>query len=144
VDSFGVARFGRGGVGLRVVVEFFEEVELGFGDGAGVEGGNFGGGFGLADGGLGLGGEEGAVALGVGVAFRDGGGDAGGAGAGGRGDGDGRGSGGRGALAAGTMRSEAGGDLLLEVYLPFESEGFGSVFLRVLAEWVKLCGTHVW
>ena len=66
------------------LVEFEEELVLGLGDGAGVEGGDLGGGFGLADGALGFFGEEGAVALGLGVALGDGGGDAGGAGLGGR------------------------------------------------------------
>ena len=73
-----------------------------------------GGGFGLADGGLGFGGEEGAVALGVGVALGYGGGDAGGAGAGGRGDGSGRGRRGGFSLAAGAVGGEACGDLLFE------------------------------
>ena len=80
---------GCGGLGGELV-EFEEELVLGVGDGLGVEGGDLGGGLGLADGALGFGGEEGAVALGVGVALGDGSGDAGGAGFGGRGWSDGR------------------------------------------------------
>jgi hypothetical protein len=86
---------------------------LGVGDSLRVESGDLGCGFSGADGVFGLLGEEGAVALRVGVALSDGGGDAGGAGACGGGCDDG----GRavGALvAAGTMRGEAVGHLLLE------------------------------
>ncbi len=49
---------------------------LGVGCGLGAASGGLGGGFGGADGVFGLLGEEGAVALGVGVALGDGGGDA--------------------------------------------------------------------
>ncbi len=66
------------------LIERFEEVELGCGDGAGGDGSDLGGSFGLVDCGLGLGSKKGAVALGVGVALGDGGGDPRGAGAGGR------------------------------------------------------------
>jgi hypothetical protein len=104
------------GLGGGVLVELLEEVELGFGDGAGGDSGDLGRGLSLADGGLGLGGEEGTVALGVGVALGDGGGDAGGAGACGGGDGDGRGRSRGVALTAGAMGGEAGGDLFLEGY----------------------------
>jgi hypothetical protein len=108
------------GSGFTVVfVEFGEEVVLDLGDGLGVAGSDFGCGFGLASDGVGLAdgtfslfGQEGAVALGLGVAFRNGSCDAGGSLAGGR-----RGRrcsrAGR-AGAAGTVSREAFGDLLLE------------------------------
>ena len=65
------------------MIEFGKKLVLGVGDGLGVEGGNLCGGFGLVDCGFGLGGKEGAVALRMGVALCDGGGDARGAGVGG-------------------------------------------------------------
>ena len=96
------------------MIEFGEELVLGVGDGLGVESGDLGCSFSGADGAFGLLGEEGAVALGVGVALGDGGGDAGGAGVRGGGGSDGS-SGVVGALvAAGAMRGEALGHLLLE------------------------------
>ena len=66
--------------GESPLVELGEELVLGVGDGLGVESGDLGGGFCLADSGFGLRGKKGAVALGVGVALGDGGGDAGGTG----------------------------------------------------------------
>ena len=51
------------GASVGELVEFEEELVLGLGDGAGVEGCDFCGGFGLTDGSLGFFGEEGAVAL---------------------------------------------------------------------------------
>ena len=62
------------------LVEFGEQLILRVGDGLGAAGGDLGCGLGLTDGAFGLGGEEGAIALGVGVALGYGGGDAGGAG----------------------------------------------------------------
>ena len=61
------------------LIEFGEELILCVGDGLSVESGDLGCGFGGADGAFGLLGEEGAVALGVGVALGDSGCDAGGA-----------------------------------------------------------------
>jgi hypothetical protein len=61
------------------LIEFGEELILCVGDGLSVESGDLGCSFRGANGVLGLLGEEGAVALGVGVALGDGGGDAGGA-----------------------------------------------------------------
>ena len=109
---------GDGRVGLIPVAEIGEELLLGAGNGAGVDAGDFGGGFGLMEGAGGLFGEDGAVAGGVGVALRDGGGDGGGAGAGGGSAGDfgwwGSGGCSGDAGATGAMGGEALGDLLLE------------------------------
>ena len=119
--------------------EFFKEVELGCGDGQGVDGGDVRGGFGLADGGLGFGGEEGAVALGVGVALGYCGGDAGGPGARGSGDGSGRGRSGGVSLAAGAMGGETRGDLLFEGLGILKGEERGvwaeDVVVRIIGSW---------
>jgi hypothetical protein len=95
-------------------IKFIEELVLGGGDGLCVEGGDFGCGFRGADGVFGLLGEEGAVALGVGVTLGDGGGDAGGAGVGGGGCDDRRDRVAGVPGAAGAMIGEALGDLLPE------------------------------
>ena len=110
---------------------------MGCGYGEGVYGRDVGGGFGLADGGLGLGGEEGAVALGVGVTLGYGGGDARGAGARRSGDGRGRRWGGRVSLAAGAVSREAGGDLLLEGFgvLKCEERGVGTEDVVLILAW---------
>ena len=110
---------------------------MGCGHGQGVYGGDVGGGFGLADGGLGLGGEEGAVALGVGVALGYGGGDASGAGARRGGDGSGRWRCGRVSLAAGAVGGEAGGDLLLEGFgvLKCKERGVGTEDVVLILAW---------
>ncbi len=141
-----------------VVVELFEEVELGLGDGAGGDGGDFGGGLSLTNGGLSLCGEELAVALGAGVALSDSGGDFGGSSTSRGGvDGDGSRCWRCGALAAGTMGGEAAGDLLLEAgkflqgeggvgWIGGQSRGCGLVFKRQIVDAVvgnvELCGTH--
>ena len=109
------------GSGFTVVfVEFGKEVVLNLGDGLGVASGDFGGGFGLAGDGVGLAdctfclfSEKGAIALGLGVAFCNGGGDTGGSLAGCRRCSRRCGRAGR-AGAAGTVSREAFGDLLLE------------------------------
>ena len=112
-------RLDRFGVGCRrlAVPGFVQRVEqllLGLGDGLSVEGGYFGGGAGLLDGAFGFGGQKGAIALGVGVSFGDGGGDARGAGVSGlRGFGAGR-SGGLGAVAAVAVGGQALGNLVAE------------------------------
>jgi len=62
------------------LIEFGEKLVLGVGDGLGVESGDLGCGLSRADGVFCLLGEEGAVALRVGIALGDGSGDAGGAG----------------------------------------------------------------
>ena len=104
---------GGGYVWGVALFEFEEELGLRVGYGLCVEGGELGV-FGIANGSFGFGGEEGAVALGLGVTFGDGGGDLGGACACGSGD-EGRGGGARGvALAAGAMGGYALGGLLLE------------------------------
>jgi hypothetical protein len=59
------------------LIEFGEELVLGFCDGVGADGGNFSGGLSFMDGTFGLGGEEGAVGLRVSVALGHGGSDAG-------------------------------------------------------------------
>jgi hypothetical protein len=66
-----------------ILVERVEELLLGCCDGLGVEGGDLGRGLGLLGGALGLGGEDRAIAGGVGVTLGDDGGDAAGAGWGG-------------------------------------------------------------
>src|SRR6266851_3298355 len=93
---------GGGGFGCDLI-EFEEELVLGFGNGLG-----------LADGALGLFGEEGAIALGLGVAFGDGGGDLGSTAFRVRGLGDGGYGGACGAGAASAVGGEAFGYLLLE------------------------------
>ena len=138
----------EGGSVLRGSVEGFEEVELRGGYGAGGNGGDLGCSFGLADGGLGLGGEEGAVALGVGVALGDGCGDARGASAGRRVDGRGRRRGGGGLWAAGAMGGEALGYLLAEGCVLAGRGGveLGVKLIRELFEemlaCIKLCRAH--
>ena len=102
---------------------------MGVGDGLGVEGGYLGCSLSRTDGVFGLLGEEGSVALRVGVAFGDCSGDAGGAGVRG-----GRRNDWRGALrtmiAAGAMRGEALGHLLLQ------REGrCGFRFVRGFVQW---------
>ena len=72
-------RSGRWGCEVPLI-EFGEELVLSVGDGLGAERRDLGGRLSFANGGLGLGGEEGAVALGVCIALSDSGGDAGGAG----------------------------------------------------------------
>ncbi len=103
------------GVGAPVA-ELLEELMLCACDGAGVDVGDFGGGFGFPDGASGFGGEDGAVGGGVRVAPGDGGGDLRGAGARGRGVGRGLLGGGFGcwAGAAGAVLCKALGGLLLE------------------------------
>ena len=131
---------GRSGGFVGELVEFEEELVLGLGNGPGVEDCDFCGGFGLTDGSLCFFGEEGAVALGLGVAFGDGGGDLGGAGFGGRRWSYGCGSVAGGAGATGAVSCEALGHLLLE------GEGGGCFHLAgsfVWWEYVQLCGTHV-
>ena len=111
------------------MVEFGEELILGVGDGLRVESGDLGCGFSGADGVFGLLGEEGAVALRVGVALGDRGGDAGGAGA--SGDGCSDGSRAVGALvAAGTMRGQALSHLLLK-----RERGCGFRLVRHFVQW---------
>jgi hypothetical protein len=108
-----------------VFVEGFEEALLGCGDGLGVERGDFGCGAGLLGGAFGLGGQEGAIALGVGVALGDGGCDLRGAGVGGA---CGLDCGGlRGvAAAAAAMRGEALGDLGAQgLGRCFRGDGYG-------------------
>ena len=95
------------------MIEVGEELVLGVGDGLRVETSDFGCGFSGTDGVFCLFGEEGAVALRVGVAFGDGCGDAGGAGVGGGGRSDGSWTV-LSLVAAGTMGCEALGGLLLE------------------------------
>jgi hypothetical protein len=96
------------------LIEFGEELVLGVGDCLGVASCDFGGSLGFADGGFGLRGEKGAVALRVGVALGDGGSDAGGS----RvcrlrsGDGDCVAAGPL--RATGSVRGEALGDLFFE------------------------------
>lgn len=67
------------GLGFREcpLVELVEKLILGVCDSLGADRCNLGGGLCLVDGTFGLGGEEGAVGLGVGVAFCDGSGDVG-------------------------------------------------------------------
>ena len=102
---------------------------MGVGDGLGVESGDLGGGFSGADGVFGLLGQEGAVALRVGVALGYGCGDAGGAGVFGCGSSDRSRAVGL-LAAAGTMRGEALG------YLFFEREGgCGFRLLRCFVQW---------
>ena len=111
------------------MIEFGEKLVLGVGDGLGVETGNFGCSFSGADGVFGLLGEEGAVALRVGVALGDGCGDARGAAVcgGGRNDRSGAGQ----ALgAAGAMSGEALGHLLLE-----RKRSCGFRFIRCFVQW---------
>ena len=93
------------------LVEGVQQGLLGGGDGLSIEGGDFGSGAGLLDGALGLGGEEGTIALGMGIALGDSGGDTRGA-TGGRlgGRGSGCTAGLRGATAA-AMRGQAFGNL---------------------------------
>jgi hypothetical protein len=67
----------------RVLIEGIEELLLGCCDGLGVERGDLGRCLGLLGGALGLGGEDRAIAGGLGVTLGDGGGDAAGAGWGG-------------------------------------------------------------
>ena len=101
-------------VWLRVrLVEGVEELLLGCCDGLGVERGDLGGGLGLLDGALGLGGKDSAIAGGVGVTLSDGGCDAAGAGwGGGRGRECERGL--RGSAAAAAVCGEAVCDLAAE------------------------------
>lgn len=70
-------RTGRSVAGRIPVVEVGQELLLGYGYGVGVDGGDACGGVGLMDGALGFRGEKGTVALRVGVALGNGGGDAG-------------------------------------------------------------------
>jgi hypothetical protein len=95
------------------LIEFGEKLVLSVGDSLRVETGDLGCGLGGTDGVFGLLGEEGTVALRVGVTLGDGGGDAGGAGTWGGGCRDGSRDVGP-LVAAGTMRGEALGHLLLE------------------------------
>jgi len=132
----------------RPLVKLGQQLVLGGGDGLGAAGGDFCGGLGLLglpDGAFGLGGQEGAVALGVGVAFGNCGGDAGSAGLCGRGAG--RRNGRRGGLrlvVAGAVGGESFGHLL------FQCKGRGRRFrLRggcsgSFIEWLylKLCRAH--
>jgi len=60
------------------LIELRQKLVLGVGYGLGTESGNLSRGFGFADSGLGLLGEKGAIAGGVGIALGNGGGDAGG------------------------------------------------------------------
>ena len=128
-----------GGCFGRELVEFEEELILSFSDGAGAAGCYFGGGLGLVDGALGFCGEEVAIALGVGVALGDRGGDAGGTGF----DGDGRGDVGDGGTAgwtgaAGAMGREALGHLLPEG----KGGGFGFGGRFVQRAYFELCRGH--
>ena len=108
-----VGQASRAGVWLRDPVEGVEELLLGCCDGLGVERGDLGGGLGLLDGALGLGGKDSAIAGGVGVTLSDGGCDAAGAGwGGGRGRECERGL--RGSAAAAAVCGEAVCDLAAE------------------------------
>jgi hypothetical protein len=113
------------------LIELVEELVLGVGYGLGVDGCDLGCGLCLVDGAFCFGGEEGAVALGVGVSFGDSGGDAGGTDFG-WGGWDDVSDGAAGALGAtSTMSGETFGGLL------FQAEGgssfrFGSGFVQWL------------
>ena len=113
------------------MIELGEELVLCVGNCLCGGGSDLGGRFGPTDGRFGFGGEEGTVALGVGVAFSYCGGDAGcaglcGSGRSDRGDGVGRALG-----AAGTMSGEAFCYLLLQV-----EGGCGSRFGCGFVQWL--------
>jgi hypothetical protein len=95
------------------LIEFGEELILCVGHGLSVESGDLGCGFCGANGVLGLLGEEGAVALGVGVSLGDGGGDAGGASVSRRGRNDGSNGVALMLVTAGAMSGETLGHLFL-------------------------------
>jgi hypothetical protein len=93
------------------------------------------------DGFLGLGGEEGAVALRLGVTLCHCCCDACGAGLSGGGDGDGGSGGWRGALAAGAMGCDALGGLLLQGKWSWSGVGVVKACCVGLL-YLKLCGAH--